>query len=310
MPSTPPDVAVIVLNWNNAPDTLECLASVYRSKDVSYSVYVADNGSSDGSLETIRAAFPQALYIENKANLGFAEGNNRAIAAAMEDGVPYIFLLNNDAVIHESALAQLKECADKHPQAAVLGPKVYFYNDPSTIWYGGGDWDPARASVYHHDWGVEDHEATKRVVEPTGYVCGCTFFARSTLLKTIGLMDPLFFLNWEEIDWCWRMKKAGYQCLYVPEAKAWHKISCSFEGGKKGALWLYFYWRNRLLWMERHLDRKEFFSLLREIVWPQIARLIRDSFSKDPKPARAALRGIFHYLRRRFGPPPSFLVKR
>ncbi len=308
MQSIQAEIAVIILNWNNAPDTLECLESVYKSKSVSFSVYVVDNGSTDDSLNTIRSAFPQAQYIKNKANLGFAEGNNRAIEIALKEKANYIFLLNNDAIIHEKTLSILRETAEKNPQAAVLGPKVYFYDKPSTIWYGGGDWDPARASVYHHDWGVEEHEATKTETESTGYICGCTFFARAEILKKIGLMDPRFFLNWEEIDWCWRMKKVGYCCLYVPEAKAWHKISRSFPDGKKGAFWLYFYWRNRLLWMERHLDRREFFSLLREIIWPQTIRLVKDACSKNPKPARAALRGIFHYLRRRFGPPPSSLA--
>jgi hypothetical protein len=308
MPSNRPNISVIILNWNNAPDTLECLATVYASENASFDVYVADNGSTDGSLEIIRSAYPQAIYIENNANLGFAEGNNRAITAALDGGAEYLFLLNNDAVLREDTLFLLKRAADAHPTSAVFGPKIYYYDAPATIWYGGGEWDPARASFYHRDWNTDEEEAPRNNIEKTSYVCGCAFFIRADAVRHCGLMDNRFFLNWEEIDWCWRLKKAGYDCLYVPEAKCWHKISRSFIGGKRGPMWLYFYWRNRLLWMELHLPFKEFVYLGRKILWPQIVDLLKDSFRN--KEARASLRGICDYFLRRFGPCPQYLLKK
>lgn len=308
MRSARPKIAVIILNWNNAPDTLECLASVYESKYPNFEVYVADNGSTDGSLAKIRKAYPQATYVENRVNLGFAEGNNRAIEKAND--AEYIFLLNNDATIQKETLSLLEKAAKAHPNAAALGPKIYFYDAPSTIWYGGGEWNPHQASFYHRDQWLDESEAEKRGIEPTGYVCGCAFFAKMEAIRKVGLMEKRFFLNWEEVDWCWRLKKAGYECLYVPQAKAWHKISRSFLGGKRGAMWSYFYWRNRLLWMERNLPRKEYISLMFKVIFPQIRYLFRDAFGPEKDQARASLRGVYDYFTRRFGKGPSFLYKK
>lgn len=303
-------IAVIVLNWNNAPDTLECLASVYQSQNVAFEVYVVDNGSTDDSLQKIREAFPQATFLAHGKNLGFAEGNNRAIERAIKEGAEYIFLLNNDATLHENALAILLDYAKQHPEAAALGPKVYFDDRPTTLWYGGGDWDLEGAKVFHHEWGVEDAVSATNV-QDTSYIVGCTLFAPVHALKKVGLMDPRFFLNWEEIDWCWRMRKMGYKCLYIPEAKAWHKITRSFPEGKKGALWLYFYWRNRFLWMEKNLTKEERKIAWRSSIFPQLKQLIRKSLHGNEKnTSRAALRGVFDYFRRSFGPPPSFLLRR
>lgn len=304
MPSNPPKISIVVLNWNNSPDTLECLASVYDSKYPHFEVYLADNGSTDGSLEKIREAYPQATYVKNRANLGFAEGNNQAIVKAMAEGAEFIFLLNNDATIRNDLLDILVMAAKEHPQAAVFGPKIYFYDQPSTIWYGGGEWDPVQASFYHRDQWSDESEVEKRGIEPTSYICGCAFFIRSEAIRQVGLMEKKFFLNWEEIDWCWRIKKLGYRCLYVPQAKAWHKISKSFVGGKRGPMWSYFYWRNRLFWMERNLPKKEFLSLIFKTIIPQIKFLFLDAFGPEKKEARASLRGVFDYFCRRFGSGP------
>lgn len=293
-------IAVIVLNWNNAPDTLECLESVYRSICNSpFKVYVVDNGSTDDSLPVLKEKVPQATFLRMNSNLGFAEGNNRAIIQAISDGAEYLFLLNNDAVIQEDTLTQLLQVAEKHPTACAIGPKIYFYDAPTTIWCGGGECDLSRAFCYHRDRGLEDSQATFHAVGETSYVCGCALFLRASHLQTVGLMDPRFFLNWEEIDWCFRMRRAGLDCLYVPEAKAWHKVSRSFIGGNRGLMWYYFYYRNRLLWMERHLPFKERWRIAKRILWPELRFRMQDR--KSPT-TRGAFLGVRDYFLRRFGP--------
>lgn len=305
MPSNRPKIAVIILNWNNASDTIECLRSVYASSYPNFTVYVVDNGSTDDSLAAIKGAYPEAFYIENKSNLGFAGGNNRAIQEAEAD---YLFLLNNDAILHKEALDHLEKTAREHPEAGVLGPKIYYFDRPSTIWYGGGEWNPHQATLFHRDNNRDESEVEKRSPEPTGYVCGCAFFIRSDVVRQVGYMEERFFLIWEEVDWCWRVRRAGYECLYVPQAKVWHKVSASFDGGKAGPLWSYFYWRSRLLWMERNLSKREFASLLFKVIFPQIKFLIYDTFGPKKQSACAALRGVFDYCLRRFGPGP-YLAK-
>lgn len=294
-------IAVIILNWNNAPDTLECLQTVFASNDSRFSVFVADNGSTDGSLAKLKTAYPQAHFVENRANLGFAEGNNRAILQAIEQGAEYLFLLNNDATIARDTLTVLRKAADEHPNAAALGPKVYFYDSPMTISNGGGEWNPRTAICYNKYRDVDESSLLKNEIEPCSFVCGCALFVRVSTLARVQLMDPRFFLNWEEIDWCFRMRQFGYDCLYVPQAKAWHKVSCSFVGGKRGPMWNYFFYRNRLLWMEKNLPRNEFWRIMRQVIWPELKIFVKESLGKDSTVARAALKGMFDYLVRRFG---------
>lgn len=303
-------ISVIILNWNNAPDTLECLTSVYESDDEQFEVIVADNGSKDDSVAVLKAAFPQAKYLCHPVNLGFAEGNNRAIRLAMEGGADYIFLLNNDAILAKNTLSLLRRASMEHPNAAALGPKIFFYDEPLTIWYGGGEWDPQTALCKHTDRDVNDADSNRRSIEPTQYVCGCALFSPIAHLEKVGLMDSRYFLNWEEIDWCYRMRKAGFDCLYVPQAKAWHKVSRSFIGGKRGPMWFYFFYRNRLLWLERHLSFKQWMSVVKRILWPEIRFLLSKALFSDERPqARAALTGYRDYLCRRFGKGPSRFFK-
>ena len=312
MSSTPLDCSVIILNWNNAPDTLECLASVFASQGASFNVYVADNGSTDDSLNILKQAYPDVTYIANGANLGFAEGNNRAIQIALQAGAPFLFLLNNDAVIHPHTLHGLQQAALTYPSAAVLGPKIYYYDQPTTIWFGGGEWDPSLAACIYRDGNCEE-SSSRQKIEKTGFASGCAFFIRASVISRVGLMDPRFFLNWEEVDWCWRIRKAGYDCLYVPQAKCWHKISRSFIGGSQGPMWLYFRWRNLLLWMELHLTRRERMKICIHSILPTMKTLLKMAFrnhKEERAKARAALRGILDYLLRRFGACPSYTIRK
>jgi len=101
-------IAIILLNWNGKSDTLECLASLESLDYSCYEIILADNGSSDGSLEEISITYPHVTLIDNKTNLGFAEGNNRAITYALTKGFDAIFLLNNDTVVDPHILQALK----------------------------------------------------------------------------------------------------------------------------------------------------------------------------------------------------------
>ena len=291
-------IAVIVLNWNNAPDTLECLESIYQSADLNYSIYVVDNGSKDNSLSVLQKTYPDANYLPLDKNYGFVGGNNIAFRRAIADGAEYLFLLNSDATINKETLSILRKSAERFPNACALGPRVYYYDLPMTLWYSGVIWAPEKAGFYHLDWGVDENLAPRRPIAKTDYVNGCAFFVRVSALKSVGFMDERYFLNWEEIDWCFRMRKKGFDCLVVPEAKAWHKISRSFVGGRKGAMWNYYFYRNRLLWMQAHLPLWESLKIVKRVLWPDFLELWKD---RKNEVSRAGLKGIRDYFLRRFG---------
>lgn len=122
----------------------------------------------------------------------------------------------------------------------------------------------------------------------------------------MGLLAPEFFLMWEEIDWCWRIRHAGYRCLYIPQALVWHKISRSFDGGNRGPSWQYYYFRNRLLFLKRHFPLFKRMRFYLTVLIKELFQMIYFSFSPYANSYqktlnRSALKGICHYFMRRFG---------
>jgi GT2 family glycosyltransferase len=290
-------LAIVILNWNRAEETLECLKSVAAIRYPHFEIILVDNGSSEPLPE-----IPDSIrLLRNEENLGFAEGNNRGIAYAIERGAEYILLLNNDTSVDPEILNAFMEAAAQNPDAGVFGAKIYYYDEPTTLWYAGGDVDLKRGRCYHVGCTKSDLDKRWETIQETGYACGCALMVKTEVVQKVGLMDADFFLLWEEIDWCWRIRKAGYKCLFVPKARVWHKISTSFEGGNRGAHWQYFYWRNRLLFLKRHHP----FFFLQRTFWLELAHLLL-SYPFLPASTktlhRAALSGIRDYYRNALGP--------
>lgn len=319
-----PLVYLVILNWNGRDDTLACLESVARIEYLNFRVIVADNGSGDGSVNAIRHAYPDVQIIENHANLGFAAGNNSAIAHALESGAEFVFLLNNDTVVDPAILSAFVDAAERMPKGGVFGAKIYYYGDKQKLWYAGGYWDAQTLSFREHGAGEMDRGQFDTLTE-TEWVIGCAMFVRAEVFRSAGLLEPSFFLNNEEIDFCSRAKRAGFACVYVPGARLWHKISVSF-GGEDSPLKEYFSARNRLLWARRnaapglrlriYLDSTR--SLTRRFVRPLAGLTMSAPFTPrnwswtvraaflDPR-NRAALLGFRDFWLRRFGNCPEVI---
>lgn len=245
-----PLVFTIILNWNGKNDTLECLESMNAVDYSNLKIIVADNGSNDGSVDAIRHNFPHVIIIKNGENLGFAEGNNRAINYALESGADFIFILNNDTIVDPKIVSALVMASKDNPKSGIFGTKIYYHAEPKRIWYAGGYWDKRTLRFEEVGKGEMDQGQYELITE-TEWVIGCAMFIRAEVFRKIGLFESKFFLNNEEIDLCSRAKNSGFTCIYVPDARLWHKISVSF-GGEYSPLKEYFGARNRLLWARRN----------------------------------------------------------
>ncbi len=248
----PPKVAIVILNWNGCNDTLECLRSVSANEYANFETVVVDNGSTDNSVEVIKAKFPEVCVVETGENLGYAGGNNVGIERALVAGAEFILVLNNDAVIAPDALGEFVRAAREFPDAAAFCGRIYEYENPKRIWWDGSYWIDREGRFISLGNREFDFGSSEEHARETDYACGCAMFIRSKIVKEIGLLDPLYFLLFEETDWCYRARQKGYRSLVVPKVRIWHKGSASF-GGDDTPLYVYFFTRNRLLFAERHL---------------------------------------------------------
>lgn len=309
-----PKIAIILLNWNGKKDTLECLASLEKVTYSNFQTIVVDNGSTDDSVAAFRAAYPDMPILETKENLGFAGGNNVGIEWVLRHHAEWILLLNNDTVVAPDFLDAFLAAATLEPRAKILGAKILRYHHPKVIDHLGGFWSPQIAEFISPESGHTDHPYFN--MQRVDYVCGAALFMHRSVPETIGLLEPKFFLFWEETDFCFRARKAGFETWTAPEAKIWHKISSSFSGGKPHSH--YFWWRSRLLWIERNCTQEEKQIVYKDVIAPELWKMIRHYLIKalfstnreKVRRYRAGCTGALDYYRKRFGNCPAWLLKK
>jgi GT2 family glycosyltransferase len=247
--SDPPLLFVIVLNWNLKDDLAECLASLERSTYSSFRVVVVDNASDDGSAEMVQARFPAVHLIVNERNLGFAGGNNVGLRYALTQGAEYVFLINNDTLAAPDMLERLVAVAHVGPSPGILGPKILYHGTEDRVWYLGHR---------TYDWLPVPRRVAPRLGKCPGalawfdvdYVSGCGMLIRHDVLKDIGLLDERLFMHYEDADFCWRTRQAGYRVVCVPGARMWHKVSQSSR--REAAAVSRTRVRNRVLFYRQH----------------------------------------------------------
>lgn len=293
-----PKVMVLVLNWNEKNNTLECLRSLKEMDYLNFETVVIDNASSDGSADEIGGVFPGLKILRNNENLGYAGGNNAGIEYAVKNEADYILILNNDTVVEKNLLKNLLEAVSQYPKS-IISPLIYSYEKKEKVEFYSASWNP-RAAVFKLTKEMPEKSYEKLVIE-TAYAPGCAILFPAKLVSEIGHFDERFFLVWEEADLCYRAKSAGYKVLMCLKAKVWHKGSASFEGGIRGRIYQYYYFRNKMLWIEKNLRGKArilaFAVCLKEVLLAMGSCF--DSRKKDL--GFAKIKGFFHYLSRFFG---------
>lgn len=242
----------IVLNWNGRDDTLRCLASLAAlTDDPPVGVVVADNGSTDGSVDVIRAAYPDVAVVENGGNLGYAGGNNTAIRHALDHGAEWVVLLNNDARVAPGTFAAFAAVAADRPDAGALAGKVFFDDGTDRLWYAGGT---VRSWLGYHGrvrgYGQPDGPAYA-AVEPVDRATGALMAVSRAAIDRVGPLDEALFAYVEDLDWSVRIRSAGFALLFVPDAVAWHLVSASTGGERASTHNLYYGARNTLVAAER-----------------------------------------------------------
>jgi GT2 family glycosyltransferase len=220
-----PVVWIIVLNWNRREDTVQCISSLRQLDYPAYRILVVDNGSTDGSPELFRTLAGVDL-VANERNLGFAAGNNVGIEYALERGADYVLLLNNDTTVSPSLVSTLVEVAEADRQIGIVGPIVYYADRTSEVWFAGMRF---QFGLYVLRTGLHLRPPIAPV-EEVDFVSGCGMLVRGTVWQRIGLLDPDYFMYYEDLDLCIRAKRAGFRIMCATQAHMWHALSASSGG--------------------------------------------------------------------------------
>lgn len=243
-------LGVVLINWNSAEDTIECIRSIRLSEtEFGYTIIVVDNGSKDDSLALIRKEFPDLVYIESAKNLGFAGGNNLGIRKAFGLGCNYLFLLNNDTVIDKKVIDILTTTLKSAKSIGAVAPKMYFYNKKNIIWWAGGRLFLKKGIIKNRGFGKKDRLEFDDLYA-CDYLTGCAIMIKKEVIDKIGLLSEEYFHTAEDVDWSLRMRKVGYRLIMDPKARIWHKISRS-GGGDLSPFYMYYLERNRLFLMKK-----------------------------------------------------------
>jgi GT2 family glycosyltransferase len=224
------NVSIVIVNWNTCNILKACLQSAYsETKEVQFEVIVVDNGSADGSVEMIKAEFPQVILIENAENRGFAAANNQGIAISKGK---YVLVLNSDTIILDNAISKAVFFADKHSDAAVIGCRILNPDktlQPSCFMFPSVLNMILSSSYLYKVFPTNQFFGRERMTwwnrddeKEVDVATGCFMLVRKEAIDRIGSMDEDFFMYAEETDWCCRFKQAGWKILFTPSAEIIH----------------------------------------------------------------------------------------
>jgi GT2 family glycosyltransferase len=237
-PGVAPEVSVIIVNWNTRDLLRGCLDSVLTETRVSHEVIVIDNASSDGSAAMVAAEFPGVNLIANPDNRGFAAANNQGLAVARGR---HVLLLNPDTIVLDGAIDTMLSWLASHPDVGCVGCQVLegpgviqqtSFADPGPLnlaivelglhrlWR----WVPFFGRPWYRGW----DRTTEREVD---VVSGMFMLVPRQVLEAVGPLDEAFFIYAEEADWCRRIRKAGWSCVFAPVAQIIH-----LDGGGKSTV--------------------------------------------------------------------------
>lgn len=261
------DVSVIIVNYNVQDFLEQCLHSIYRAcEDLETEVFVVDNASRDASAQMVKSRFPRVQLQENRINVGFSKANNQALRRARGR---YFLLINPDTLAREDTIKTMLEFMDAHPETGASGCKIL--NPDGTLQLGCRRSFPTPWVALAKILGLGRLFSRSRLfgkynltyldsdqLAEVDAISGSFMFLRRETLEQVGLLDESYFMYGEDLDLCYRIKKAGWKIYYVPTTQIIHYKGRSTEVSASTVLDFY---RAMYIFVRKHLRRKYFFFL-------------------------------------------------
>jgi len=251
------DLGIIICNFNKVDYLKGCLETLYKSnfENLTYDVIVVDNASNDGSPDFIKENYPQIILLENETNTGGSGGFDRGIRYTMQKEYQYVVLLDNDILLEDNTILNLFKYIKENPKVGVVGSKICTMDNPDILQEMGSFIDfENRFNVYtplksHRD----DNSLPETVV--CDYVPACCMITSKEVLKKVGGFNVDHFIYWDDMDWCTRVKKAGYEIHSINNSRVFHKMGAANHTNTFG---LYYFERNRIMFFLKYIEEDKF----------------------------------------------------
>ena len=247
MADRPIDISIITINYNGLQDTCQLIDSCLQHMDsFSYELIVVDNASQNPEAQSLRAMYPQILVIESDRNLGFAGANNLGISKARGK---YLFFLNNDALFVNNSIGALIARLESDKRIAGVSPLIRDYTAPHAIQYAGYT-ALSSITLRNQAKGEGTMDASSYPAQETPFLHGAAMLFKREVVENVGSMPEIYFLYYEELDWCSSMIRKGYTLWMEPACEIHHKGSHTI--GNESPLKINYLSRNRLLYAYRN----------------------------------------------------------
>ncbi len=226
-----PNVLIVVVNWNGRDDVLECLKSLMNMNYPmeKFRILVVDNGSTDGSQAAIAKAYPDVVLEKNSKNMGYVHAVNQGFHHGLESGVEYVWICNNDVIVHDDALTHLIEIGQSDTRIGVVAPVIYSYKYPQVIdniGYKINFWIGTLKKLKYKEDIFRDPQIETSDVDSN---LGCSNIIKTSLVKKIGTFKPVYKIYFEETDFNIRAKRSGSRVVIAKKAKVWHKTAATMD---------------------------------------------------------------------------------
>ena len=246
-------ISIISVNYNGLKQTSEMIRSIMQNvHSCPFEIIIVDNGSRNDEARQLKEVFPQIKAIRSEENLGFAGGNNLALAHADGD---WLFFINNDTEILQDNVDKLCKALEDNPQAGIVCPKICFFSDKSIIQYAG--YTPMKGFRMKNGmigYGCKDDGSFDKAGF-TAFPHGAAMMVRRSALEDVGPMPEMYFLYYEELDWAMMFLRKGWKIYFEPSCAIYHKDSMTTK--RFGPVFTYYMTRSRLIYAWRNLSGAE-----------------------------------------------------
>lgn len=287
-------ISIITVTFNGLEVTRQLLDSLTKV-GFSGETIVVDNGSRENEAEILKKEYSWIKSLRSDTNLGFAGGNNLGIRISTGD---ILFFLNNDTIVKDNFETEIIQFFETHPKAGVVGPKILFEYAPTTIQFAGYT-AMTRITLRNNLIGYRQTDTGQYPTALSPYVLGAAMAVRRQVIEQVGELPEVYFLYYEELDWCEMIRRKGWEIWYMAEVSVFHKESWSL--GAKNAIKTYYFTRNRLIFTKRTTSGIRYsLAITYQLLVALPINMVRLIAKGESNKAKAMIRGVNDFITKNY----------